>query len=360
MTVAYCNFKTWVVEYKLYKYNMQILLEVDLMSRENIRKLKVLKLLELLRQSTDEQHPMTTNNIAIQLAQVGIPCDRRTISQDIATLNELGYEVMSTMIGHEKAYYVEDRSFSIPELKILIDAVHASSFITEKKSEELIDKLVVLAGSHRAEVLKRNMVCFNTRKHSNERIFYNVDYLEDAILQQRKVIFRYFDLDENGERIYRRDGHHYVVEPIALVFNEDNYYLTCYSALHDSTSNYRVDRMDAVEIIDEDCGEKAIALRDEVATYTEQAFKMFSGQTEEVTLEFDRSLIGAVYDKFGEHVKMVPTEDGKITATVTVRIAPTFWGWIFQFGQLMRIVAPETMVDAYQEKPNLLLGRNLE
>ena len=320
------------------------------MSRENIRKLKVLKLLELLRQSTDEQHPMTTNNIAIQLAQVGIPCDRRTISQDIATLNELGYEVMSTMIGHEKAYYVEDRSFSIPELKILIDAVHASSFITEKKSEELIDKLVVLAGSHRAEVLKRNMVCFNTRKHSNERIFYNVDYLEDAILQQKKVIFRYFDLNESGERIYRRDGHHYVVEPIALVFNEDNYYLTCYSARHDGTSNYRVDRMDSVEIIDEPCSEKAVTLRNEVAEYTEQVFKMFGGKQENVTLKFDRSLIGVVYDKFGEDTKMVQLAKDTCEATVKVQISPTFWGWLFQFGNQMKITYPKELNEEYIAK----------
>lgn len=186
------------------------------MANENIRKVKLLKLLELLRQNTDEDHPMSTAQIATSLSQMGITFDRRTISQDIITLNELGYEIMSVMRGHDKCYYVEDRSFSIPELKILIDAVHASSFITEKKSEELINKIAALAGTHRAEVLKRNMVCFNTRKHSNERIFYNVDDLEDAILRQKKVLFRYFDLNETGERVYRRDGHRYVVEPVAL------------------------------------------------------------------------------------------------------------------------------------------------
>ena len=210
------------------------------MARENFRKIKLLKLLEMLRQSTDEQHPMSTSSIIASLAEMEITCDRRTLSQDIATLNDLGYEIMTTTLGHEKAYYVEDRNFSIPELKILIDAVHASSFITEKKSEELINKIASLAGSHRADVLKRNMVCFNTRKHSNERIFYNVNDLEDAILRQKKVLFRYFDLNEKCERVYRRDGHRYVVEPIALIFNEDNYYLTCYSARHDNTSNYRI------------------------------------------------------------------------------------------------------------------------
>lgn len=320
------------------------------MAKENIRKVKLLKLLELLRQNTDEDHPMSTAQLFAALSEMGIPCDRRTISQDIITLNELGYEIMSVMKGHDKCYYVEDRSFSIPELKILIDAVHASSFITEKKSEELISKIAALAGTHRAEVLKRNMVCFNTRKHSNERIFYNVDDLEDAILRQKKVLFRYFDLDEKGERIYRRDGHRYVVEPIALVFNEDNYYLTCYSSRHDSTSNYRIDRMDAVEVLQEDCCEKAIALREQVATYTEQAFKMFGGKIEDIVLEFDRSLIGVVYDRFGETTKMMLTAENKCIASVKVQISPVFWGWLFQFAGQMKVLSPDYLVSEYQNR----------
>ncbi|MBO7184792.1 MAG: WYL domain-containing protein [Oscillospiraceae bacterium] len=319
------------------------------MAIENYRKVKLIKLLELLRQHTDAQHPMTNSQVCAAMDEMGIPCDRRIISQDVAVLNDMGYEIMVTMIGHEKAYYVDDRSFSVPELKILIDAVHASSFITEKKSNELIEKLAALAGIHQAEVLKRNMVCFNTRKHSNEKILYTIDTLEEAILTQKKVIFLYFDLNENGERVYRRGGHHYVVEPVALVFNEDNYYMSCYSSRHDSTSNYRVDRMDGVEIIEEPCSEKALALRDQVATYTEQAFKMFGGQLEDVVLEFDRVLIGVVYDKFGESVKMIPSGENKCIATVKVRISPTFWGWLFQFAGQMKILSPTHLLEQYKE-----------
>lgn len=326
------------------------------MARENFRKVKILKLLELLRQSTDEQHPLTTNSIVSSLAQMEIPCDRRTISQDIATLNSLGYEIMSTMVGHEKGYYVEDRSFSVPELKILIDAVHASSFITEKKSEELINKIASLAGTHRAEVLKRNMICFNTRKHSNERIFYNVDYLEDAILRQKKVLFRYFDLNEKGECVYRRDGHRYVVEPIALVFNEDNYYLTCYSSRHDSTSNYRIDRMDSVQVLDESCCEKAVCLRAKVSEYTEQAFKMYGGKLIDIVLEFDRSLIGVVYDKFGEDTNMMKASDDRYIASVKVQISPVFWGWLFQFAGQMAVISPQIVVEEYKQRVMSALG----
>lgn len=322
---------------------------------ENFRKVKLLKLLDLLRQNTDEDHPLTTSAIIDNLAGLGIPCDRRTVSQDVATLNALGYEVMSTMVSHEKGYYVEDRSFSVPELKILIDAVHASSFITEQKSRELIDKLAALAGSHRAEVLTRSMVAFNTRKHSNERIFYNVDHLEDAILRQKKILFRYFDLDENGQRVYRREGHRYVVEPVALVFNEDNYYLTCYSSRHDSTSNYRVDRMDNVEVLDENCGEKAVELRGQVAEYTEQAFKMYGGEQTDVVLEFRRSLIGAVYDRFGEDTRMIAAGENCV-ATVRVQLSPVFWGWVFQFAGEMTILSPAHVAECYKAQAAAALG----
>ena len=197
--------------------------------QENHQKIKLLKLMELLKQETDELHPFSTSEICSRLGAMGISCERRTLAKDIALLNEQGFEVMWCKVGKEKGYYIEDRSFSVPELKILIDAVQAANFITEKKSVELIDKISALGGSHRADILKNNLVCFNTCKHSNEMIYYSVGYLEEAIQQQNKVLFRYFDLDENGEKVYRRDGHRYVVEPVALVFYEDNYYVVVYT-----------------------------------------------------------------------------------------------------------------------------------
>lgn len=323
------------------------------MAQDNYRKIKLLKLLDMLRQETDEQNPLSTTQICAKLGQMGIVCDRRTLPRDIAILNEQGYEIMSLMVGHDKCYYVEDRSFSVPELKILIDAVQAASFITDKKTAELVDKIASLGGTHRAEILKSNMVCFNTRKHSNEQIYYNVDTLERAIQDNKKVIFYYFNLDENGNKAYRRDHHHYVVEPIALVFNEDNYYLISYSARHDGTANYRLDRMEAVEIIDEDICEKAIALRESVSGYTEQVFKMYGGETVEVVLEFSDNLIGAVYDKFGEETQMTRVADDKCTAAVKVQVSPVFWGWLFQFGKQMKILSPEGVSQEYKQLQEL-------
>ena len=324
------------------------------MAQDNCQKIKLLKLYELLRQETDEQHPMTTMTIIDRLGKMGISCERRTLAKDMAILNEQGYEVMFRWIGKEKGYYVEDRSFSVPELKILIDAVQAASFVTGKKTAELIEKIADLGGGHRADILKGNMVCFNTRKHSNESIYYNVGFLEDAIQQQKKVIFYYFDLNEHGEKVYRRDGHHYVVEPIGLVFNEDNYYLMVYSSRHDGTANYRVDRMEKVEIIDEPVCEKALQLRETVDCFTEQVFKMYGGQPVDVTLQFDHKLIGVVYDKFGEDTKMIRLNSDTCVATVKVQVSPTFWGWIFQFGKQMQITSPNEMIEEYKNKAAML------
>lgn len=326
------------------------------MAQDNYRKIKLLKLLELLRLDTDEQHPMTTNQICARLDAMGIICDRRTLSKDIALLNEQGYEVMDTSVGHEKGYYIEDRSFSIPELKILLDAVQAASFITQKKTAELVDKIASLGGSHRAEILKGNIVNFKTTKHSNEQIFYNVDALEQAIDQQKKVLFRYFDLNEHGKKVYRREGHRYAVEPIALVFNEDNYYMLCYSSRHQKTSTYRVDRMDAVTVLEEPITETAVVLRSEIAEYTEQVFKMYAGEAVDIVIEFKDSLIGVVFDKFGEDTKMMRSGEHKCVASVKVQISPVFWGWLFQFAGEMKVLSPETLAQEYKQRAKLITG----
>lgn len=327
------------------------------MPKGNCQKIKLLKLMEILCQETDEDHPLKTVELCDRLIGMGITCDKRTLGRDVKVLNEQGYEVMERLIGHEKAYYICDRSFSVPELKILIDAVQAANFVTDKKASQLIDKIADLGGSHRAEILKSNIVNFNTRKHSNETIYYTVGYLEEAIQKNRKVAFRYFDLDETGKRLFRLDGAKYTTEPVALVFNEDNYYLITYNARHENTTNYRVDRIDTAAILDEPISETARALRKKVARYTETAFKMFDGQTETVTLRFDDKLIGVVYDKFGEETKMTRLDEHTIETTVQVRIAPTFWGWIFQFGTDMDIVSPETLKEEHNKKAEALLNR---
>lgn len=325
------------------------------MAKTNCQKIKLLKLMEIMRQETDEENPMKTGAICERLISMGISCDRRTLHLDMKVLNEQGFEVMDELVGHERAYYIADRSFSTPELKILIDAVQAANFITEKKTRELIDKIADLGGSHRAEILKSNIVHFNKRKHKNETIFYTVDLMTEAIRANKKAVFLYYDLDETDKKHYRRDGHRYIAEPVALVYNEDNYYLVSYFPQKQTTVNYRLDRMEKVEIIDEEISDTAKKMRGGVTGYTDSIFKMYGGEPVSARLRFAEWLTGAVYDKFGEKTKMLRIDDKTICATVTIQNSPTFWGWLFQFGGEMTIDSPETLKKEYGQRVAALL-----
>lgn len=307
---------------------------------DNCQKIKLLKLLELLRQETDEEHPMRTAEICERLEQMGISSERRTLAMDIATLNDYGYEVMSRRVGKGKGYYVEDRSFSVPELKMLIDAVQGSNSITEKKTEELIAKLADLSGSHRSALLKRNAVKFNTIKHTNETIYYTIDSLEKALRTNKKISIVYFHLDENGSKVYHTEGGIHIVEPISLIYDSNEYYLTCYDAENNENRNYRLDRIERVELLNEVICDETKSRRRGIARYKASIFRMYGGETEKVTLEFDPSVIESVYDTFGAGTKIRPCGEW-FSAKVDVQISPTFWGWVFQFAGRMRIADPD-------------------
>lgn len=315
------------------------------MEAVNPQKIKLLKLYEILRQHSDEDRPLSTNQLCAKLLAEGITCDRRTLAQDIDILNANGFEVLRRRTRYAMLFYIVDRRFDLAEVKILIDAIQAASFITPQKTKELTDKVASLAGSHKAAVLKSNLVTFNTRKHTNESIYYIVDALENALQQKCKASFRYFDLNERGERAFRKGGERYLVNPVGLVYHEDNYYLVTYHEIHKATVNYRVDRMADVQLEDELVAEQTIALSGELGTYTERIFKMFNGPQATVELQFDRRLIDAVHDKFGERVEIIACKRGLCKAIVQVLVSPVFFGWCFQFGKSMKILSPDSVVD---------------
>jgi len=322
---------------------------------ENSTRIKLMKLLELLRMETDEEHPLSRSELCSRLNAQGIPCHVKTITRDIAALNEFGYEVCGFMEGREKYYYIPDRDFSVPELKIMIDAIQASSFVTEKKTADMIDKIAALGGSYRKQLLKRSFAKFNSRKHSNEYIFYNIESIETAILTGKKIFFHYYDLDVNKQKVLRagEDGapKRYFVEPVALILSEDNYYLR--SIIRNETVKtftFRVDRMQLVEVVDDSqISDEALAERQKVASYTEQAFRMHSGTPAKVKLVFKKGLIGPVVDKFGEGIKMKAVDDETCTATVSVLVGKTFFGWLVQFGTNIQIAAPDRVREEYRE-----------
>ncbi len=313
------------------------------MPLSNPQKIKLLKLYELLKLYSDEENPLSTNQLCAMLKAEGIPCDRRTLSIDIDVLNAGGFEVLKRRTRYANLYYIVDRQFDIAEIKILIDAIQAASFITSSKTKALIDKVANLAGSHKAAVLKGNLITFNTRKHANEAIYYTVDALERALQRKQKASFLYFDLDENGRRIFRKNSEQYIVNPVGLVYHEDNYYLVTYHETHEATVNYRVDRMADVRSEDEPVAEQAIALSGELGCYTERIFKMFNGPEATIELQFDRKLIDAVHDKFGEGVVIVACKRNLCRAKVDVLVSPVFFGWCFQFGKSMKILSPASV-----------------
>lgn len=314
-----------------------------------MQKIKLLKLYEYLRKETDESHPISRRNLCQTLNDMGISSNVRTLSKDIETLRDNGFEIMSYLKEKEKFYYVADREITTPEIKIIIDAIHASRFITAKKSAELIDKIAAFASRYQADILKKNMLIFNTHKHSNESVLYNVDSIEDAIARKKKISFNYFHLNEDSKRKYvsMPNGRKkkYIVEPVALIFNEDNYYLMGYLSRHpEGTANYRIDRMDHVNVIeDSKISDEALAKINGVRDYNEQVFKMFGGKISKVTLQFDKDLVEPVFDKFGEEIKTKKVDDNSVKTTVSIQVSPTFFGWLAQFGGRMKIIAPASV-----------------
>ncbi len=314
------------------------------MSEENTnhQKIKLLKLMEIINSETDPDHPLSTEELCNRLIAMHITCNKKTLGRDMKLLRAQGYEIKYYIRNHERLYYVEDRTFSIGELRIIIDALQAAGFIPESKTEELVEKVANLASSHKKELLKNNIVRFNTRKHSNEAVFENVNTLEEAVRKKRMASFCYFDLNEKKERVYRKNGERYEVEPLALIYHEDFYYLVTYNNKYENLVTYRIDRMTDVQMEPIGIGPMALEKRKTLRfdRYTKSAFKMFNGPEETVCLQFPDKLLGPVLDKFGEETKVKRIkqpdpetgEPGLLEVKVTIQQSPVFQGWISQFG----------------------------
>ena len=308
---------------------------------ENNQKIKLLRIMEFLRAESTEGKPVSTSQIISYLNSIHISCERRTLYKDMDMLIESGANIVKTELGRENAYYMNEVSFSLAEVKTLIDAVQAANFIPADKTADLVEKLLSYAGVRRSEIVRDNIIFFNNHKHSNQDIYENIEQIELAIRKKKQVSFYYFDLDEKRNRVYRKDKKRYITDPVALVFSEDNYYLVAYSQKYQNAVNYRVDRMDTVEVEEEPICEEALIKKRKTETYTEQVFRMYNGEAELVTMEFAPDKLGVIYDKFGENIEVRHADKGWLKIKVTVQISPTFWGWIYQLGDQIKIVSPE-------------------
>ncbi len=325
------------------------------MADVKVQKIKLLKIWEILNRKTDEQHPISTQELIKELAQLGITCERRTIYADIDSMQSFGYEIRNKRKGHDMVYWVDKRQFDLPEIKIIMDAIQSSKFIPQKETEELINKLADLGGSSRTELMKRNAIHFNTVKHTNDAVYEIVDSLERAIENKKKVSFNYFLLNANGKREYKHDKKLYIEEPLAMICDDGNYYLLCYHTEEEYENNvktFRIDRIDNISVLDEDISKDGIKVLNKLKNYPRQAFKMFGGPLCKVTLQFTEELIGVIFNKFGEDTPIRQIDD-KFTATVQVQVSPTFFGWLMQFPADMEIVSPEETIEQYYNWINI-------
>ena len=318
------------------------------MNSENSRKIKLLKMWEILKSQTDEEHPMSTNELIEKLNAEGVQVDRKILYSDIELLNENGYEVL-TERSRSNLYYVEDRSFYEHEVRILMDAVKAAAFITEKKTDELINKIAMLAGSKRGKVLKENITKFPIVKANNEMIYYSVDPIVQAIKQKRKIGFNYSDYNVKRERVYRMDKENptqkrwYVVNPVATVMDNGQYYLVCYDDRHGgAVANYRIDRMDNVKMLDEPLTKNPTL---DMNKFKRKQFEMYGGDTKTVVFEVNKALIDVVFDKFGKDVKMRELGNGNLHCTVEVQQSPTFINWCCSFGARLTVISPPSTIN---------------
>lgn len=326
------------------------------MRKGSMQKLKYLILLDILRRETDSEHPMSTNTIIKRLAEYGIECSRGTLYLDIKSLNDYGFEVLCNR-STSNEYYVEDRTFDLPEIRILMDAVQATSFITPKKTLELLDKIATLGDRHRAELLKNDTVIYNTIKHTNERIYYSINEITLAINQNKKVVFRYFDYSENKEKVYRKDGRNFCLNPIAMMINNDNYYLVGYNDFYKKILHYRIDRMTDVRMTSHDKVEYQGEIEFDLEKHHKQLFGMFSGEEKKVTIQFDKSLIDIVIDKFGEDIELNIRAEGSIWIEPIVQVSPQFIAWVNSFEDNMKVISPKKVVEKVKESLLLSLSQ---
>ncbi|MCD8373397.1 MAG: transcriptional regulator [Clostridia bacterium] len=309
------------------------------------KKIKILKILEILRQNSDETHPITTTEMINMLANDGIEATRQTVYSDIKTLNDYGYNIIC-LRRTVNEYFIDDGSFELPEIRILMDAVQAASFITPKKTAVLIDKVAALGGSYKGEILKDNIVTFNTAKHTNEQIYYNINELTHAIQNKKKVTFKYFDFNVNKQKVYRKDGGLYKENPYSLVYSDDNYYLVTFNETFGNITHYRIDRMETVQTVDEDSN---FPDGFNLEKHKSEVFGMFVGDKYKVRIHARKYLIDTILDKFGEDIKLYSFSDDEIMFDAEVQVSARFISWVCSFGDSMRVISPQPVIEQIKD-----------
>ena len=309
--------------------------------REN-QKLKLFRILEMLMRESDDEHGLTMAQIISRLEEYGIAAERKSIYDDFLALEELGFYISRTSTRPPE-YKLDNRIFELAELKMLVDAVQASKFITIKKSREIIEKLQLFAGANQSRELSRQVYIEDRVKTLNNAAIYSIDSIHTAINSKKKLSFKYFDYNAEKKKVLRHDGAAYTVSPLFMMWDDEKYYLVAHDHRDEIVKNFRVDKMQEVKVLEE-----AVTLADDEkispADYSRKIFGMYGGREELVTLECREKLAGVVIDRFGTEPTFIKTKFG-FKFSMRIMLSPTFFAWVMSFGADMRILSPDGAKD---------------
>lgn len=317
------------------------------------QKLKLLYIMKFFMEKTDDDYGVTVADIIEYLDGYGIVAERKSIYNDIECLRDFGMDIVKTKVGKISLFSLVSREFTLEEIKLLIDAVQSSKFITLKKSRDLIRKIETLTSENQAKELHRQVIVANRIKNSNEEIYRNIDSINRAINNKRKISFYYtqWAVARTGAkkvvRVRRHNGKRYLLTPKALTWDDENYYLIAYDKEADTLKHFRVDKMEDITVEEARADSAKAVDKFDLAVYTKQVFGMYGGETVNVKLRFDDSLIGVVVDRFSDKVFIQPHTDGTFTVSTEVMLSPQFFGWLFSFGDKVKIVSPKSAVNAF-------------
>lgn len=315
------------------------------MPKQSGQKAKLLILRQLLLERGDEDQPIPTPVLIEALARQGISAERKSIYRDMEILREFGLDVQFKK-GKDAGWFIGQREFELPELKLLVDAVESSRFITAKKSERLIEKLGKLTSESHARQLDRHIYMDGTAKPENECIYYSVDEIHNAIQKKRQITFQYYEYTPQKEKILKHNGYRYQFSPYALIWSRDCYYAVGWSEKHGKIAQFRVDRMTAVEPLEH----TAVQTPDfDPAEYVRKVFGMYPDNLCTVELLCDNEVMRSVIDRFGENVQTETVDEQHFRATVEVAPSPPFFSWVFTFSGKIRIVSPAAVLEEMRD-----------
>jgi len=314
------------------------------MPKSQNQKLKLLYILQLLTEKSDEQHPVPVSEIIRYLEMNAVLAERKSIYSDIEALRLYGLDILQQR-GVNGGYYIANRDFELPELKLLVDSVQASKFITYKKTLALIRKIEGLSSSYEARLLNGQVYVKNRIKSMNESIYYNVDEIHLAIARNSKICFKYVEYSIGKERVCRHGGAVYCISPFALTWDDENYYMIGYDGTAGIIKHFRVDKMTEIRVTGDKRDGVELFEDLDLASYCNMHFGMFTGKEEKVTLEFENSLVGAVIDRFGKDIAVIPSDGERFRIQTDVAVSPQFFGWLCAFGKGVCVIAPENVVE---------------